>query len=119
MLTKNKVRRETIFITAFYNEVMNLGIMNELEKFVTVKTAERYLRTGDSNAFIADAAYLIYHHDKGLMHPDIFPRRQPLPDSLHALLGENGPGGAGKMDLNIVTQPFNIKYVVDKHFRQL
>src|SRR5882757_1765716 len=117
--TKNKEKREIVFITAFYNEDLNLVIMDDPEKFIAIKPADRDLRFPDHNAFVSNAGDLIHHHDKRLMYPCIFSRRQLLPDGLHAQFGENGSGRRDKVDLYIISKAFYIKQVMDKQFRQL
>lgn len=62
---------------------MNLGIMYDPEKFIPVSPAERDLRLPDGNAFTTDAADLIHHNNERLVHPDIFPRRQPFTNGFH------------------------------------
>src|SRR6187402_2397906 len=108
ILTKNKVRRGMSFITTFYNEVMNLGIMNDPEKFITVKSAERDLLRPDHDAFTPYAADLVHHHDKRLMHPHIPACREPLLNRLHAHLRYDRPSAASQVDLYIVTQSLYI-----------
>ena len=64
---------------------MNLGIMDDPEKFIAIKSAERDLRLPYPDAIIVDAANLIHHYDKRFVDANVFAGGQPPADGLHTL----------------------------------